>query len=257
MTPRRSVVATAFTFLTRLPLSRFASADADAMVRATPLFPLVGLFIGSALGLVFIGANAVAPVSLAVVATLVIGVLLTGGFHEDGLADVADSTGAFGREAKLEIMRDSRIGTYGALALILLVVARLLVLSELAWNTWGVVVGSLIAAHALARWSSVALMAWLPYARPEAANKAIAQGVTTSGAVISSVFALVSVLIAALLGGPLLLVSIPVAVAVATLAGLWFKRSFGGITGDCLGAANVVVEIMTLSSVVVVSHISM
>ncbi len=253
MTSRRTIVATAFTFLTRLPLSRFASGDPEVMARATLLFPLVGLLIGSMVGLVFIGAAAVMPPSLAVLATLVVGVLLTGGFHEDGLADVADSTGAFGREAKLKIMRDSRIGTYGALALILLIVARLMLLSDLVWNTWGVVLGALIAAHALARWSSVLLMAWLPYARAEATNKTIAQGVTTSGAAIASGFALGSVLIAVLVGGPLLLVSVPVAVTAALLSGWWFKRSFGGITGDCLGAANVVVEIAVLSSVVVLS----
>ncbi len=226
------------------------------MARATLLFPLVGLFIGAVLGAVFIGADAVAPPSLAIFATLVVGVLLTGGFHEDGLADVADSTGAFGREAKLAIMRDSRIGTYGALALILLIVARLLLLSDLTWNTWGVIVGALIAAHSLARWSSVALMAWLNYARAEAANKTIAQGVTASGAAISSGFALGAVLLAALVGGSLLLVTIPVAVAATVLAGWWFKRSFGGITGDCLGAANIVVEIAVLSAVVVLhSHL--
>jgi len=253
MTPRRTVVATAFTFLTRLPLSRFASGDPEVMARATLFFPVVGLVIGSIVGLVFIGAEALMPLPLAVLATLVVGILLTGGFHEDGLADVADSTGAFGREAKLEIMRDSRIGTYGALALILLIVARLLLLSELGWSSWGVVLGALIAAHALARWSSVALMAWLPYARAEAANKTIAQGVTASGAVIASGFALGSVLIAALMGGPLLLVSVPVAMVAALLAGWWFKNSFGGITGDCLGAINVVVEIAVLSSVVILS----
>ncbi len=253
MTPRRTVVATAFTFLTRLPLSRFASGDPEVMARATLFFPVVGLVIGSIVGLVFIGAEALMPLPLAVLAALVVGILLTGGFHEDGLADVADSTGAFGREAKLEIMRDSRIGTYGALALILLIVARLLLLSELGWSSWGVVLGALIAAHALARWSSVALMAWLPYARAEAANKTIVQGVTTSGAVIASGFALGSVLIAALIGGPLLLVSVPVAVVAALLAGWWFKNSFGGITGDCLGAANIVVEIAVLSSVVILS----
>ncbi len=253
MTPRRTVVATAFTFLTRLPLSRFASGDPEVMARATLLFPVVGLVIGSIVGLVFIGAEALMPLPLAVLATLVVGILLTGGFHEDGLADVADSTGAFGREAKLEIMRDSRIGTYGALALILLIVARLLLLSELGWSSWGVVLGALIAAHALARWSSVALMAWLPYARAEAANKTIAQGVTASGAVIASGFALGSVLIAALMGGPLLLVSVPVAMVAALLAGWWFKNSFGGITGDCLGATNVVVEVAVLSSVVILS----
>ncbi len=256
MTPRRTVVATAFTFLTRLPLSRFASGDADVMARATLLFPVVGLVIGSLLGLVFVGTAAVAPLSLAVFVTLVVGVLLTGGFHEDGLADVADSTGAFGRDAKLEIMRDSRVGTFGALALVLLIVARVVLLWDLGWNSWGVVLGALIAAHVLARWSSVVLMAALPYARAEAANRTIAQGVTKSGAAIASGFALGSVLIATLVGGPLLLVSIPVAMAGTVLAGWWFKRTFGGITGDCLGAANIAVEIAVLSSIVVLqAHI--
>lgn len=239
-------IATALTFLTRLPVARFASGEPAALSRATTWFPLVGLLIGSALGLAVIGLSSLLPPSVAVIAVLVLGVVLTGGFHEDGLADVADSAGAFALDSKLSIMRDSRVGTYGALALILLLLARYAVLGDLVWTDWTLVLGALIAAHVLARWSSVLLMTWLPYARAEAANKVVAQGVTSTQLLLSSAVVAVCLIPVAVLEWPLAVLAVPVALAVTALAGLWFRRSFGGITGDCLGAANVLIEISIL-----------
>lgn len=248
-------IATALTFLTRLPVARFASGEPAALSRATMWFPLVGLLIGSALGLTVIAVSSLLPASVAVLAVLVLGVLLTGGFHEDGLADVADSAGAFSPDSKLTIMRDSRVGTYGALALILLLLARYTMLGDLVWTDWTMVVGALIAAHVLARWSSVLLMTWLPYARAEAANKVVAQGVTSTQLLLSSAVAAVCLIPVAVLDWPLALLAMLVALIVTALAGLWFRRTFDGMTGDCLGAANVMVEISVLVAAVTL-HVS-
>ncbi|MGB3258590.1 MAG: adenosylcobinamide-GDP ribazoletransferase [Ornithinimicrobium sp.] len=243
-------LATALTFLTRLPVSRFASGDPSALARATSWFPLVGLIIGSVLALVVLALDAVLPTGVAVVVVLALGVLLTGGLHEDGLADVADSAGAFSAEKKLAVMRDSRVGTYAVLALALLVVARYAVVGELAVTDWTIVIAALVAAHVLARWSSVLLMAWLPSARTQGANASTAQGVTGAQLLRSAALAGVCLVPVAILDGPGALLAVPVALAVTTLAGLWFRRSFGGITGDCLGAATIAVEISVLIAVV-------
>ncbi len=243
-------IASGLTFLTRLPVSRFASGDAAAISRATTWFPLIGLLIGSVLALAVLALGAVLPTAVAVVLVLTLGVLLTGGFHEDGLADVADSAGAFSVEKKLAVMRDSTVGTYAVLALILLLAARYAVLGELAVAGWSTVIAALVAAHVLARWGSVLMMAWLPSARTEGANASIARGVTSAQLLRSSAVAVVCLVPVAVLDGPSALLAVPVALAATALAGLWFRRTFGGITGDCLGAANVVVEISVLIAAV-------
>ncbi|CAN5389854.1 adenosylcobinamide-GDP ribazoletransferase [soil metagenome] len=242
------VAATAVTLLTRLPLARFANADPSAMSAATRWFPAVGLLIGALLALTLLAADAAAPASLAVVATIVMGVLLTGGLHEDGLADVADSTGAFGVERKLAVMRDSRIGTYGALALLLLVLARFVALSALVPAGTALVLAALVAAHLLARWSNVGLMAALPYARPEGAGGLVPHDVHRREVVVASLAGAVC-LVPAMVMAPLLTVlAVGLAVLATVAAGWWFKRSFGGITGDCLGASNVLVEMVILTA---------
>ncbi|MGB3764830.1 MAG: adenosylcobinamide-GDP ribazoletransferase [Ornithinimicrobium sp.] len=246
-------LATALTFLTRLPVSRLARGGPSALARATTWFPLVGLIIGSALALAVLTFDAVLPTGVAVVIVLALGVLLTGGLHEDGLADVADSAGAFSVEKKLAVMRDSRVGTYGVLALVILLAARYAVVGELAVTDWTVVIAALVAAHVLSRWSSVLLMAWLPSARTEGANTSTAQGVTGAQLLRSTAVAGICMVPVAILDGPSALLAVPVALAVTTLAGLWFRRTFGGITGDCLGAATIAVEISVLIAVVALS----
>ena len=240
------VIGTAVMFLTRLPVGRYCSPDPDVLSRSTRWFPLVGLLVGLALAVVWSLVAAVAPSSLACVATLVAGVLVTGAFHEDGLADVADSGGAFELDRKLEIMRDSRVGTYGALALILLVLARFALLWELSVMPVATLVAALLAAHVLARWSSVWLMARVPYARPEAANRVVADGVGGRRLLEASLVALLALAPPVALGGAGMLALVPLALGVAALAGHVFRRRYGGITGDCLGAANVLVEIAVL-----------
>ena len=252
--PRRAgeavVLGTAVMFLTRLPVGRFCSPDPEVLSRSTRWFPLVGLLVGTLLSLVWLGVSVLAPSSIACAAVLVAGVLLTGAFHEDGLADVADSAGAFGIDRKLEIMRDSRVGTYGALALVLLVLSRFVLLWELSVMAGETVVAALIAAHVLARWSSVWLMARVPYARPEAANRVVAEGVGGRRLLEATAVALLALAPSLWLNGvggwaclPALLAS---AFAIAFAAGRFFRRRFGGITGDCLGAGNVLVEIGVL-----------
>ena len=141
---------TAVAFLTRLPMPHPMGPMPANFVRAQRMFPLVGAAIGGVVGIVCLGMRMMGVPDLAA-AALALGAsaILTGGLHEDGLADVADGFGG-GRDpaAKLEIMRDSRIGTYGALILMVSFATKLSALGVL---PDAVVVQSLIAAHALAR----------------------------------------------------------------------------------------------------------
>src|SRR5437764_9854349 len=157
---------TATAFLTRLPMPHPQGPVPDNFVRAHRMFPIVGALIGAAVGLICLGLRFLGVPDLAA-AALALGAsaILTGALHEDGLADVADGFGG-GRDraAKLEIMRDSRLGTYGALILLVSFAAKL---SALAAIPDGEVVQSLIAAHALARGVLPAMSVNLPYARTD------------------------------------------------------------------------------------------
>ncbi|MGB3827406.1 MAG: adenosylcobinamide-GDP ribazoletransferase, partial [Ornithinimicrobium sp.] len=113
-----------------------------------------------------------------------------------------------------------------------------------------------VAAHVVARWSSVLLMTWLPYAGAESANQVLTQGVTRPRLLQSSVVAAGALALVAVLAWPVALVAAPIAVIVTALAGLWFRRAFGGITGDCLGAANVIVEVCVLVGAVALAQLA-
>jgi adenosylcobinamide-GDP ribazoletransferase len=224
---------TAVAFLTRLPMPHPQGAMPEHFVRAHRAFPLVGAAIGGAVGLLCLASRAIGLPDLAA-AALALGAsaLLTGALHEDGLADVADGFGG-GRDvaAKLEIMRDSRLGTYGALILMVSFVAKL---SALAALPDGYVVQSLIAAHALGRGVLPLMAMSLDYARKDglAANAGRPDSATalTAGA-IAVLIALVALPWRDALGAAL--VAAACAIGMAWLA----QRQIGGQTGDVLGGA--------------------
>lgn len=229
---------TAVAFLTRLPMPHPDGAMPPNFVRAHRMFPVVGALIGAAVGLLCLGLRYAGVPDLAAAALALGGsAILTGALHEDGLADVADGFGG-GRnlEAKLEIMRDSRLGTYGAVGLLVSFAAKL---SALAAIPDSHVVPALIAAHALARGILPAMSMNVPYARkdglarkagqPDAAISAMAGGLALVIALLSLSWsnALFAALAAGLCG-----------FCMAWLA----MRQIGGQTGDVLGGAEQVSE---------------
>ena len=237
---------TALMFLTRLPVGRFCSGEARVLSASTRYFPLVGALVGLILSASLMLSYQLLPANIAVVLMLIVGVRLTGAFHEDGLADVADSAGAFDVDRKLEIMRDSRVGTYGSLALILLVLGKYLLLTELLSISINDCLAALISAHVLSRWSSVWLMATEQYARPEAANKVVADGVTRQRLLEGTIVTLLLLLPLVWVSSIAIYALVPIAWLTAKMCAIRFKQAFGGITGDCLGAANQVVEFAVL-----------
>jgi adenosylcobinamide-GDP ribazoletransferase len=229
---------TAVAFLTRLPVPHPTGPMPANFIRAQRMFPIVGAAIGGAVGLVCLGMRMMGVPDLAA-AALALGAsaILTGALHEDGLADVADGFGG-GRDpaAKLEIMRDSRLGTYGALILMVSFAAKLAALAAL---PDAFVVQSLIAAHALARGVLPAMAMRLPYARKDglAANAGRPDATT---AAIAGALALVIALLSLPWSGALgaAVVAAACAIGMAWLA----QRQIGGQTGDVLGGAEQVGE---------------
>jgi adenosylcobinamide-GDP ribazoletransferase len=233
----------AFGFLTRLPVAKGGAASKGALARAGWAFPLVGLVVGAVGGGICAGALALdLPPLLAAILGVAAMVLLTGALHEDGLADVADGFGgAFAREIKLQIMRDSRIGTYGVVALILVLGARLAVIEALQEPL--AALAAIIAAAVLSRTAMVWLMATLPPARPDG----LGADAGRPSAATATAASLIAVALAMAALGPLggLIASVAVAV-VAGFFGAQAMRQIGGATGDVLGATQQLTEIAAL-----------
>ena len=232
----------AATFLTRVPLG--GSHTAPTPLSATVwVFPVVGAAVGLVGGLIFTAFDWVgAPVWISAIAAISAMYALTGGLHEDGLADVADGFGGgISRDRKLAIMRDSRIGTYGVSALIFSIGVRVAALASIAEA--GFAVSALILAGAISRSAIGPVMALLPQARPDGLSAIAGQprssqawlGVAVAFAIALGFAGLSDVLVA-------ICVTAVVVTAVATIA----KRQIGGQTGDVLGAVAQVAEIAVL-----------
>jgi adenosylcobinamide-GDP ribazoletransferase len=229
---------TATAFLTRLPVPQPQAAMPPNFVRAQRMFPLVGAGIGAVVGLVMLGMRVSGlPDFAAAALALGAGALLTGALHEDGLADVADGFGG-GRDpaAKLEIMRDSRLGTYGALTLMVSFVAKL---SALAALPDAFVVQSLIAAHALARGVLPAMAMKMVFARKDGLAAEAGRPDSATAAIAGA-----SALVIALLSLPWVEALCAALLAAACAVGMaWLaRRQIGGQTGDLLGGAEQVGE---------------
>src|SRR5689334_21574812 len=122
----------ALQFLTRVPVPSLPNSAPSDLGKATAFFPLVGVIVGAGAAMVFVLLERVLPVPAAVLCAIAFAAFITGGFHEDGLADTFDGFGGgWTKDRVLEIMRDSRIGTYGALALVFSVLGKLTLLSSL------------------------------------------------------------------------------------------------------------------------------
>jgi adenosylcobinamide-GDP ribazoletransferase len=238
----------ALTFLTRLPLRRASGEEpvATSLAGASWAFPLVGVMIGGIGGIVYVGALGIGLPALAA-ALIAVGAtaLVTGGLHEDGLADTADGLGGGStREEKLTIMRDSRTGVYGVLALVFSVALRVVALGQIAQG-WRVL-GALIAAHALARGLLPIALRFMAPARSDGLGATA--GRPEQGVVLWSCGIAI---LAALLGAgirPGLSATIAASAVAAGIA--WFaRRQIGGYTGDVLGAIEQGGEVAALLAV--------
>ena len=239
----------ALQFLTRVPVPRWVGFEPAWLNRSARWFPLVGLFVGAVAGAVLWAASTAFPPAVAVGLSIGASVLLTGGFHEDGLADTADALGgAVSRERALEIMKDSRIGTYGALALIIVLGLKAAVLASM---LPALAVPALLLAHTGSRAAAVVLIRVLPYAGDIAHAKAkpLAQRVSDAGVgvALATVIVVGAVLVACVPSHGLLVVTGLVLLIIGTVWSIrWLRRRLGGYTGDTLGATQQVTELLVL-----------
>jgi len=229
---------TAVQFLTRVPVPGWVGHGPAQLDQAMRYLPLVGIAVGlvgaAVLALAAVGLPRPVAALLSVVATL----LLTGALHEDGLADTLD--GLFGgatREDALRIMRDSRLGTYGAAGLALTLGLKVAALSALPAAT-----PALVAGHAASRFLVVCVLSRLPYARADGKAAPVAGGVGITELAVAGVCGLLPMLALEGRAMPALLLAAGSAWGITR----WFRRRLGGYTGDGLGAVQQVTELTIL-----------
>lgn len=220
-------------FFTRIPISdRIPHSDA-LLNHASRYFPAIGLLVGSLSAAGFIFASLILPTSVSILIAMVTSIYLTGAFHEDGLTDMTDGLGGGWEKLRiLEIMKDSRVGSYGVIAICMTLLIKFVCLSEFdaAWIPL-----LLIAGHAFSRYCSVLIMAGMSYVREDALSKSkpLATTLSTSSLFVASVFGMGS--LSLLPWAPAL-----TGAAAGFVITIWLARKLqkwlSGYTGDCLGA---------------------
>jgi adenosylcobinamide-GDP ribazoletransferase len=238
----------ALQFLTRLPVGAAVETGPESLARALRTGPLVGALVGLCGGLVYWLSVALGlPPIIAGLAAVAATAAVTGALHEDGLGDLADGlAGGTSRERKLAIMRDSRVGTFGALALVLSVALRAAALAAIAVP--GGALGALIAAHGLSRAVLPAVMALQRPARPDGLA---AQAGRPAARHVAAALVL-GAAVAGLAAGPGSGVTFFCLAALGALLIAWLAQvHIGGYTGDVLGAVQQTTEVAILVAAVV------
>lgn len=233
----------ALQFFIALPMPAALARHADhesGLDRAVTVFPLAGLAIGLAVALVWTVTGSLMPATVAAGLTVAAGMALTGALHEDGLADCADGLGARDRETILDIMRDSRTGSYGVAAIVFSVGLRWAALAAMPLSAGAL---ALMVAHALSRATIAIALRFSTYARREGTGSLVAAGISTQESLIAAGVAFVIVV---LLGGFAGVLAWLAGFAAATLVLMAMERRIGGYTGDVLGAMQQAAEIAAM-----------
>jgi adenosylcobinamide-GDP ribazoletransferase len=229
----------ALLFLTRLPLPQ-VKLDEKKIASALPFFPLAGGVIGGILTLIYIFGSAILPKQVLAGIIVIMNIIITGGMHLDGLADTLDGLFCFGdREKKLTVMRDSRIGAYGVIGLVSVILLKYLLISSL---SSAYLVPALMVFPVLSRWMMTFAIVFYPYVREKGLGKAFADQKLSAFATAGLFTVLISYITAKTYG---LMVTLGIFVS-GFLFNQYLFRQLRGMTGDTYGALNEFCEIMAL-----------
>ena len=246
---------TAMMFYTRIPVPLFSHFSDNDLNASTRYFPLIGWIVGLLSFISYLVSRFFFSVEISIIISLIIGVLTTGAFHEDGLADFFDGFGGgWTQEKILEIMKDSRVGTYGMVATLFQLGIKFFALKELSillQNDWWILMLIFITYHSLARATAIQLSFVLPYVREDEKSKAkpIAKQHTHKETVGVLVFGLIPFLFLILKFPVLMIAFIPLVLLVFYFK-YYLKKWINGYTGDCLGAIEQISECIILISFV-------
>lgn len=243
---------TALMFFTRIPVSSKLQYSSDIMNNSQKYYPMIGIVVGLFNAVILYVIHLVLPFDIALIIMMIAGVLLTGGFHEDGFIDVCDSFGGgYGKEKILTIMKDSRVGAYGAIGIVLLFLLKYVVMKHLAETSLTGFLVILIIAHSTSRYLSGLMIHSHQYvadtdlskSKPMA-NKALSVKTLFMGMAVTLLpyFYFQNLLVFLVL---------PFAYLGKAYLGWYFKKHIGGYTGDCLGTVQQVTEVLVYLGFVV------
>ncbi|MEW6990141.1 adenosylcobinamide-GDP ribazoletransferase [Colwelliaceae bacterium 6441] len=245
-------------FFTRIPVAKNLPYSEKRMNQANRYFSLVGILIGAIIGIGYCILSALFPLEIVVVLVMIMSVMLTGAFHEDGLADMADGIGGgYTQEKRLLIMKDSRIGTYGATALIMSLLLKFTLLVEIANHSRFII--AVILAYGLSRACAASLIFDTSYVSDESNSKSkpLAAKQSKREYQILVVIGLTPCIAFFWFFDdviPLLITLVCTLWGFRFLFRRWIIARIGGFTGDCLGAAQQISELLIY--LVIVNHLS-
>ncbi|WP_264531163.1 adenosylcobinamide-GDP ribazoletransferase [Flavobacterium sp. N502540] len=248
---------TCLMFYTRIPCPKNINHDPDYLNKATRYFPFIGWIVGSISFLAFYLFSFFLSTETAVLLAIIASILTTGAFHEDGFADVCDGFGGgWTKEKILLIMKDSAIGAYGAVGLVLLFLLKFKLLSEsisLFTNNIFLIFLLFISAHSLSRLAAISIIFTHEYSRDDATSKSkpIAKKHSWKEITGSFFFGLIPLLVLSFFQSEFLLAIIPVFIMRYFLA-RYFQKWIDGYTGDCLGATQQVCEVIYYLSILLI-----
>lgn len=228
----------ALTFYTRIPGPKSVQYNPEMLTRGNVFFPLIGYLVAAFAALVLYLAQMLFSLPVAVLLSMAATIWLTGSFHEDGFADTCDGFGGgYGKSAILTIMKDSRVGTYASVGLIILLLLKFQTLSESAQPILALFVG-----HSLSRFFPLLTMSMLPYVREQEDSKStlLTLSLTKPELLLAACWPLFAL---CFLPWQSVLVLVSVLALLCLLLTRWFRKQLGGITGDCLGASQQIYEV--------------
>ncbi|WP_442587913.1 adenosylcobinamide-GDP ribazoletransferase [Pedobacter sp. AW31-3R] len=256
-----TLLLTAMSFYTRLPVPAYIHQQHSAQLPdAIRYLPVIGWMVGIVSALVYVSGSYLFNMNVGLLLSFAAGVLMTGAFHEDGFADVCDGFGGgWSKPRILEIMKDSRLGTYGVTGLIIIFGLKFSILQLMLGGTfvavkpWNIVLLFALA-HSLSRFAAITVVFNHTYARIEESK---ASGAVEKGDFKNLLFAgAVTVLPLFLLSWEsnnyFLFMAVIPALLVAVAAGNYFKKWIGGYTGDCLGAVQQLAEVVIYMSLILI-----
>ena len=246
-------IAAALTFFTRIPIWKWTEIPQKYYSSVVVFWPMTGWVTGGLTALLLWLTAQVFPMLPAVIIALTGRILLTGGLHEDGLADFCDGFGGgTGKDRILAIMKDSHIGTYGVMGLIFYSLWYVSIAMSLPLMT---AVAAIIASDAFAKACAAQLINLLPYSRPEGAKNRISYvRMTICQSLIVVLSGMLPVCLLAYID-MLLIISIISPIIVISLLILYLKHKIGGYTGDCCGAACLLCELSMLAAIAMIYNI--
>jgi len=234
-------VLEALSFLTRLPMRAGWVTHGRPSPDLLAYFPFAGLLIGGLQACFYLGLVQIFSADLALLLTMCLGLFVSGAFHEDGLADVADSLGGFTQERRLEILKDSRLGTFGTTALVFFFIIKWQCLSGLSSHGPGSIASLLVILGAWSRLAPIILLRLLPYVGSALGQTFSATPWPLIAGLVVFFFAL-----GAMALGPVMFLLLAAAVALLAGLGVAFRRLYGGVTGDAMGAGICLLELASL-----------